>query len=1413
MGSVAVFLFIFLLSAFASQNLPSEEFNALYDLYSATHGTSWIYDPSNTSFPWNFSSPDANPCVDSWQGVSCVCIVECNVQSLELKFHNLTGTLPDSIGDFPELTLLDLSYNYIRSQFPESVRDLRKLQSMLMRQNQFTGSLPSLLGSLTELTLIDFSGNFLQFIPESFYNNVSILETLDLSGNFLEGSISSKIDQLKKLKLLALEINFLNGSIPVSIGNLQDLTVISVPLNDLTGTFPNSFLNLTNLKEIDIAFNFFESTIPAGIGNLTKMTDFIVNSNNLFGRFPPSLGNTALRYFDCDNNTFSGPIPSSFSNLKDLLWIYLAGNSFTGEISIISAFEHILGVVLVRNFFHGEVSPQVFEGSNDSKPHVAFFEFSVAQNLLSGPLPLTNLSHIIEYQFNENYFAGTIPNNYSVFFEGIDYFSISGNYISGTIPPSLFSGERLTTVNASHNFFTGPLPAENEFNGDTIGGNIVQLSFENNFLTGTVPPSFGNLSELVTFSFSNNDLTGTVPLTFRKLNNLRTLHLNNNNFQGSMNLLLSNGLPNNMTTIDLSNNQFTGSLPRVFFANKSANLETFIALSNCLTGSLPESICQATQLVDLILDGLSTAENCRRQLFENIPYLNSFTLKDSLDGTIPPCLLSMTHLHTLHLSGNGLTGSLPSNGLNLSVSLLDLTLSHNALTGSIPDAFQNRVWYNLDLSYNKITGTLSLSSFSELNSQTSSLSLEVNRLSGNIPSALFNLESVSVLNGNIFECNLQGSNLPSHDPEYESYSCGSNSVNDLLYVWLSLFGLLVILIALFYLYRKHLFSDDGMSRGKWFSSFMKLTAFALTLKSYYQKMEEFSQFNPDSNVSKLHNYFNSFRKTLIFVTMILLIIFLPIYIVLTTFYQNYKIEYVWNVSAVLLSSSTAGIVLLLMFTLFISLIYFVLLRNIQGTKMFEGKTITNSVITRETEQFSASAASASSSSSFFLDAFHIETVFSYFIVFISDLIIMIFADILYILVVINYGAVEITLAAIALAIFRIISNNVLAWKSIPLSRYYSAKLISCCQTKQSPEASTTDASLRHRDVAFLEIMTLFNILLIPILVVLIILPDCFYNAFVQSSDVTSSFSFRLCEQYFDFEIGSTEVNRGVFCLDQTETTSYTPPFIYLYQCSSKIIIYYVPVYLILFLFAGVIIPVKNLIILYRTAMKPKSEDTSEAKMVSDSTPFLHLLNPTALQPLVAVKPDKFNSNLFPRIQVTIQLTSYLAIIIAFGTLFPPLAAIGCWTIVVITLQEELFIGRILKENDETYHYEWYLPQLEGDCRGMSSSLKLSFPWILIFSCWLFGYILFDTWGDESGWEEALPATFIMMTIPLLLIGGWNLVYYCGRAIKVKDVREPRSTTVTQGNREIQMSRTSSISRTVPPQFVVNPIVVEESGNH
>jgi Leucine-rich repeat (LRR) protein len=1209
------------------QQLSSVEYDALHDLYLATNGPSWIYRPSNTSVPWNFSLPDANPCEDSWQGVSCACDLECNVHSLVLNGHNLTGTVPDSIGNLQHCEELDLSYNSIRSQFPESVGSMVQLKVINLRMNQLIGSLPATMGSLTALREVDYSGNDLRIIPESFYNNKSTIELLNVGRNYVEGSISPRIDQLTHLKLLTMDLNLLNGSIPATIGNLVNLTVLQIQLNYMTGVIPENIGNLKLLEEFDISFNFFASTIPSSVGNLLKLTNFLVNVNTLFGKLPPSFGNTSMRYLDCDQNLLSGPIPSTFSKLDQLFWLYMTGNSFTGEINVISSVHSIYGVALARNFFYGEVSPLVFGSPKNSQQFKGLFEFAAEFNSLSGALPITNKTQIVEYQLSNNYFTGNIPTNYSNFFSGINYFSVDHNYLFGTIPQALLTAKHLTTINASYNLFTGSLFLPSAAD---IGQNIVQLCFENNFFTGTISSSCGNLEKLVTFTVSNNELSGTVPATFRNLQNLKVLSLNNNKLQGSMNLLLSEGLPSNMTTIDLSNNQFTGSLASEFFQNKSSHLETFIAVSNCLTGSLPESICLAKSLVSLVLDGLSTAENCRIQLFNNIPFIDSFTLKNGLDGSVPICFYSVPTLETLHLSGNGLTGSIPSNDVQISSSLTDLTLSHNTLTGTIPESFQYKYWLNLDLSYNKITGTLSTSSFNALNSQNSTLSLDVNRLSGNFPSSLLNLDSISVLNGNLFGCNLEGNDLPSHDPDFKSYSCGSNTVNDLLYVWAALIGLLMIGCISYYFYYLHR-SEDAKERVTEAEYLEELKLLMFKIREYYQKVEEFSSLNPSSNISKLHRSFQNLRKIVFLLSLLLVIVFLPVYVILTAFYQTYEVEYAWNVSAVLLSSSVAAVVLLLLFTGITALLYILLLRSMPQAKEAGKNSSSQSISTRGTESSSLSSFVISD-----LFRMNFETVLTYVFIFLFDFVVMIFADILYILVVINYGAVEITLAAIALAIFRIVSNNILARKSIPATRYYCSKLLSRGHerhTEDSPGNNTVNrkedsyvVASNTADVAFLEIMTLFNILLIPVLVVLITLPDCFYNAFIQSANVSSSFSFRLCEEYFEFSFGSISVSTGIFCVDQTQNTSYTPPFIYLYQCSSKIIIYYVPVYLILFLISGVLFPLKNFLVFAQLTWREgqnSKQDSKEANSVLIScNRFFRFLTPASLRPLISIRHHK-----------------------------------------------------------------------------------------------------------------------------------------------------------------------------------------------
>ncbi len=142
----------------------------------------------------------------------------------------------------------------------------------------------------------------------------------------------------------------------------------------------------------------------------------------------------------------------------------------------------------------------------------------------------------------------------------------------------------------------------------------------------------------------------------------------------------------------------------------------------------------------------------------------------------------MNQLETLHLSGNGLVGRFSSN-LTVKQTLTDLSLSHNIFTGEIPHAVRQSAWTNLDLSYNKFGGTLS--EHTPMLPANASLSLQVNRLSGVIPVALREARSISVLDGNLFECDETRSELPVNDPETRIYMCGSNTFNYSLYVWLS----------------------------------------------------------------------------------------------------------------------------------------------------------------------------------------------------------------------------------------------------------------------------------------------------------------------------------------------------------------------------------------------------------------------------------------------------------------------------------------------------------------------------------------------------------------------------------------------------------------------------------------------------
>jgi hypothetical protein len=65
---------------------------------------------------------------------------------------------------------------------------------------------------------------------------------------------------------------------------------------------------------------------------------------------------------------------------------------------------------------------------------------------------------------------------------------------------------------------------------------------------------------------------------------------------------------------------------------------------------------------------------------------------------------------------------------------------------------------------------------------TPSLSLTNNRLSGPIPRKFRDMRNIDILEGSLFDCDYDRSNLPNYDKDKSIYECGSNIFNDLQYI-------------------------------------------------------------------------------------------------------------------------------------------------------------------------------------------------------------------------------------------------------------------------------------------------------------------------------------------------------------------------------------------------------------------------------------------------------------------------------------------------------------------------------------------------------------------------------------------------------------------------------------------------------
>jgi Leucine-rich repeat (LRR) protein len=849
-------------------------------------------------------------------------------------------------------------------------------------------------------------------------------------------------------------------------------------------------------------------SLPHTLDNLQLLQELTLTYNNITGTLPSSLGNLAnLSSLYLDTNKLSGPIPNSFGKLLELRRLGISYNWLSQALP--STLDNL------QNLFRVELD----------------------ENYLSGPLPdcLWNLTDLAVLYLYNNLFTGTISSDI-VNLKKLYGVYLSSNQLSGTIPENI-----------------GAMAAE-----------LTYLYFDSNSLHGIIPESIGELVNLEALFLSQNSFSGKLPTFFSSFAGMYAVNLQNNRFSGSLDGIFNTTLQKELSSIQLNNNLFTGTLPGDLFS--APLLTLFSAVGNCFNGPLPvDAICQSSSLSSLLLDGLGSARSCNAALLPK-EFSSSYQAHRRITGGIATyaCLFGM-NLQVLHLSGNGLTGSLPHD-LVVSRSLFNLALSYNSLTGSIPAAIQKQTWRSLDLAYNRFSGTLIpdfatipilsenythspvfmnasnitgsklplvIVSFIEKDVNSTSVYMENNRISGTVPQYLQNLQHVSILGSNVFSCDISGDGgLPQHDKELDNYQCGSDSFNEPYYAWMILVALTAVFVGVV-LYKSArevsgFVSEVNTCTSRLLEKIAEIGLQCPGLETIFQMIAILSTVSV---------------RCLAYVVVVLL----PFYCASNSTLTH---RYGWVTSAAFLSGkATAAVEMVLLLGLAALFLYsfFVYLHAEPLHTSFMMAPIGPrcnaagiSSIARLSSRLSRRLSKLNPTN--LHQRVSATKLFVYYCSFaVLNAVLVVGVNIAFVYVAIYQSSGLLIFAQVMLSLFKLLWNG-FCFKLV--TRYFAGIIDSTAEN--IPE--------RRRDLVSLQVFTaLFNNIVIPCLVVGFVSPNCYYNVFVPAPTVSSTYIVSTC-----FAI-SPDGSCTVY-IPKISVTSFSPPFSYSYQCSSSLITYYSPAF-------------------------------------------------------------------------------------------------------------------------------------------------------------------------------------------------------------------------------------------------------------
>ncbi|KAG8497266.1 hypothetical protein CXB51_008471 [Gossypium anomalum] len=687
--------------------------------------------------------PNQDPC--SFNGVTCqdskVSSIELSDTSLSTDFHSVAAFLL-ALENLESLTLLKANISGNIS-FPYGSKCSSMLTSLDLSQNTLSGPLSTLstLGSCPNLKSLNLSTNKLESSGEEQTRGLQLsLEVLDLSFNKLSaGNLVPWIlhGGCNDLKLLALKGNEITGDINVS--NCKKLKFLDVSWNNFSMGTP-SFGDCLSLEHLDVSANKFSGDIGREISSCLNLNFLNLSSNQFSGRIP-GLPISKLERLYLAGNKFQGQIPLYLTEAcATLVELDLSSNNLSGMIpSGFASCSSLESFDVSTNNFTGKLPIEIFQNMRSLKKLVLAF------NHFSGPLPvsLSSLLKLEVLDLSSNKFSGPIPvslcenptNRLQVLY-------LQNNYLTGSIPASLSNCSQLVSLHLSFNYLEGTIPT-------SLGSlsKLKDLRLWLNQLHGEIPQELSNIQTLETLILDFNELTGTIPSGLSNCTKLNWISLSNNRFTGEIPAWL--GKLSSLAILQLSNNSFYGRIPP-----ELGDCQSLIWLdlnTNQLNGSIPPVLFKQSGKIAVNFiagkrymyiknDGRKECHGAgillefagiRQEQLNRISSRNPCNFNRVYAGHTQPTFDNNGSMIFLDISYNFLSGSIPKE-IGTMPYLFILNLGHNDISGNIPQEIGNLKGLGiLDLSYNRLEGSIPQSMTGI--TLLSEINLSNNFLSGMIP--------------------------------------------------------------------------------------------------------------------------------------------------------------------------------------------------------------------------------------------------------------------------------------------------------------------------------------------------------------------------------------------------------------------------------------------------------------------------------------------------------------------------------------------------------------------------------------------------------------------------------------------------------------------------------------------------------